>query len=73
MNDQDEKETAEVAHQRQQQVSYGAKPPPGMEWQVGKTVREIRAISEESEATGKSLAEVAAGEDWKKRLPPSKT
>jgi hypothetical protein len=49
----------------------GARPPPGMEWMIGKTVREIDAIQEEADATGKSLAEIAAGTEWHKRLPPS--
>lgn len=51
------------------QRALGAMPPPSMQWMMGKTVREIQAIRAESEATGKTLAEVAAGEDWKKRLP----
>lgn len=38
----------------------GAMPPPGAEWQIGKTVEEIEAINKEAEATGKTAAEVAA-------------
>jgi hypothetical protein len=49
----------------------GALPPPGMEWMIGKTVREIEAIHAEAEATGKTSAEVAAKDEWKKRLPTS--
>lgn len=50
---------------------FGAMPPPGMEWMLGKTVQEIEAINAEATATGKTTAEVAAGKDWIKRLPPS--
>lgn len=48
--------------------SFGARPPEGSEWMMGKTVAEIDAIRDEAEATGKTTAEVAAGDDWKKRL-----
>jgi hypothetical protein len=48
--------------------TFGALPPPGCEWQIGKTVDEIRAIKEETMATGKEPSEVAKGNDWKKRL-----
>lgn len=48
--------------------AFGARPPPGMEWTGGRTVREIDAIQAESEATGRASAEVAAGDEWKKRL-----
>ncbi len=51
--------------------AYGANPPPGREWEIGKTIHEIKAIHEEAIATGKTTAEVAAGKDWIKRLPPS--
>ena len=47
----------------------GARPPPGMEWMVGRTVREIDAIWAESEASGRLLAEVASSDEWKRRLP----
>jgi hypothetical protein len=49
----------------------GALTPPGFEYMEGRTVQEIEAIREEAEATGKTCNEVAAGDEWKKRLPPN--
>lgn len=45
-----------------------ATPPEVKEWLDGKTVGEVGAIYLEAKATGKPEAEVAAGEEWKKRL-----
>ena len=39
--------------------SYGALPPPGMEWQYGRALSEIDAINKEAQATGRSASEVA--------------
>lgn len=39
--------------------AYGAVPPPGSEWQIGKTAEEIDAVNKEAAATGKTPAEVA--------------
>jgi hypothetical protein len=50
-------------------MDFGANPPPGREWMIGRTVLEIHAINAEAEATGKPPSEVASGEEWKKRLP----
>jgi hypothetical protein len=51
--------------------TFGALPPPEHEWMVGKTVEEIEAVQKEAELTGKSPAEVAIGNEWKKHLPAS--
>ena len=48
---------------------YGALPPPGMEWMMGRTVAEIDAILDEADETAKEPAEVAASEKWKIREP----
>lgn len=48
------------------QHGMGALPPPGMEWMMGKTVKEIEEIRQLSESTGKTLAEAAT---MKERIP----
>jgi hypothetical protein len=50
--------------------SYGALPPPGMEWMMGKTVEEIEAIRYEADITGKETSEVAEGNTWQQWLHP---
>jgi hypothetical protein len=46
----------------------GATVPDHLKWMINRTVREIKAIQDEAEATGKTTAEVAEGIEWMKRL-----
>lgn len=51
--------------------TFGSLPPPEDEWMEGKSIEEIEAILKEAELINKLPAEVAAGDEWKKHLPPS--
>ena len=45
------------------QVGYGARPPAGMEWMMGRTVEEIESIDREAKATRRTCAQVAQARD----------
>lgn len=46
--------------------AYGALPPPGRQWMIGRTVADIEKINAEAIASGKTTAEVAELPHWKR-------